>query len=117
MQSKDGKSTPKIAQGILAIVLWAGTAVGGFLLIPTILDLVIRIYVRFWGSTNLYGPAYWGAVVLRNLLILPLAGLCLVMVIGGAEYHSRHFNETSLWRLFTRTIAVEVSLFILAFML
>ena len=117
MQSKDGKSTAKIARSILAIVLWAGTAAGGFLLIPTVLDLVTRTYARFWGDTNLYGPAYWGAVTLRNLLILPLACLYLAMVIGGAEYHSRRFNETRSWRLFTRTIAVEVSLFILALML
>ncbi len=117
MQPEDEKGISKIALSILAIILWAGTAVGGFLLIPTILDLVVRTYARFWGDFNLYGPDYWGAVALRNLLILPLACLYLAMVIGGAEYHSRHFNETGSWRLFTRTIAVEVSLFILAFML
>ena len=117
MQSIDKKSTAKIVRSILAIVLWAGTAAGGFLLIPAVLDLVIRSYARFWGDTNLYGRAYWGSVTLRNLLILPLASLYLVMVVGGAEYHSRHFNEMGSWRLFARTIAVEVSLFILSLML
>ena len=117
MQPKDEKSISKIARSILAIVLWAGTAAGGFWLIPAVLDLVTRIYARFWGDADLYGAAYWGAVALRNVLVLPLACLYLIMVIGGAEYHSRHFNETRSWLLFTRTIAVEVSLFILMLML
>ena len=117
MQSIDKKSIAKIARSILAIVLWAGTAAGGFWLIPTVLDLVTRSYARFGGDANLYGAAYWGAVGLRNVLVLPLACLYLIMVIGGAEYHSRHFNETGSWRLFTRTIAVEVSLFILSLIL
>ena len=57
---------------------------------------------------------YRGALALRTFLVFPLAILWLAMVVGGGEYHYKSFGQPRSWRLFARTIAVEVSIFALA---
>ena len=100
--------------GVIAFALWACTAVLGFVAIPTVLDMVLRVYAAFWGDYGFYGSDYRGALVLRNLLVFPLAFLWLAIAVGGGEYHYKHFGQPRSWRLFARTIAVEISIFALA---
>ena len=105
----------KTWSGMLAFALWACTAVLGFVAISTVLAIVLRVYTAFWGDYGFYGSDYRGALALRNFLVFPLAFLWLAMAVGGGEYHYKNFGQPKSWRLFARTIAVEMSIFALAF--
>ncbi len=97
----------------LAVVLWGVTTVFGFVLISEILDLAMRIYAAFWGQPGAYTKAYWGAVTVRQLLVLPLAMAVIAVAIGGAEYHTRYVGTPASWRLFARTLAAELGVWLL----
>ncbi len=111
---ENGLRSSRIWSGVLAFVLWAGTAALGFVAISTVLDTALRVYAVFWGDYGFYGSDYRGALALRNFIVFSLAGLWLAMVVGGGEYHYKKFGQPKSWRLFARTIAVEVSIFVLA---
>ena len=100
--------------GVLAFALWAGTTALGFVAILTVMSVALRVYAVFWGDYGFYGSDYRGALALRNFLVFPLAILWLAMVVAGGEYHYKKFGRPESWRLFARTIAVEVSIFVLA---
>ena len=100
--------------GVIAFALWAGTAVAGLAAIATVLDVALRVYAAFWGDYGFYGSDYRGALALRNFMVFPLAFLWLAMAVGGGEYHYKNFGQPRSWRLFARTIAVEMSIFALA---
>lgn len=99
---------------ILAVGLWLATTALSFIVIPTVIDLATKVYAAFYADFTFYGEAYYGAVALRQLLVLPLGVLALVVIIGGAEYHLQHFNTEKSWRLFTRTLAIQITMVTLA---
>lgn len=111
---ENGLRSSRTWSGALAFVLWAGTAAASLAAIPTVLDIALRVYAAFWGDYGFYGSDYRSALALRNFLVFPLALLCLAITGGGGEYHYKHFGRPRSWRLFARTIAVEVSIFVLA---
>jgi hypothetical protein len=98
----------------LVVALWLLTVVMGLFAIPALADSLLIIYSFLFGGRGLYGATFWAGVTLRNLVILLLAILFVAVVIGGGEYHAAHFNERSSWRLFARTLAVEVGALLLA---
>lgn len=114
MMEENGLRPARTWSGVLAFALWAGTAAAGIAAIATVLDVAIRVYAAFWGDYGFYGSDYRGALALRNFLVFPLAFLWLAMAVGGGEYHYKHFGQPRSWRLFARTIAVELSIFALA---
>ena len=114
MTEQNSLQSSRTWSGVLALALWAGTAAAGLAAIATILDVALRVYAAFWGDYGFYGSDYRGALALRNFLVFPLALLWLAMVVGGGEYHYKKFGQPKSWRLFARTIAVEVSIFALA---
>ncbi len=97
-----------------ALALWALTSVLAFVLIPTILDIVLKLYAAFWGSYGFYGEVYQTGIAIRQFLVLPLGLVAVGVVIGGAEYHYRHVGEIASWKLFSETLAVEAALFLLS---
>lgn len=101
------------ALGLLAAGLWAGTGALGFLEILTVREIALRIYVHFAATGGFYGPDYRGGVAVANLIVWPLAVLWIALVIGGGEYHYRHFGEPGSWRLFGWTISVELTILVL----
>ena len=111
---RNGLRSARIWSGVFAFALWAGTAAAGIVAISTVLDTALRVYAAFWGDYGFYGSDYRGALALRTLLVFPLAILWLAVVVGGGEYHYKKFGRAESWRLFARTIAVEVSVFVLA---
>jgi hypothetical protein len=114
MAEEERLTRKKTGLGVLAFILWAGTSAASFVLIPTVLDMVARIYAAFWGGSDFYGRSYWGIVAIRQFLAIPLAVLSIGVIIGGAEYHTKHFNRPASWKLFARTFAAEVALFVMA---
>jgi hypothetical protein len=97
-----------------ALALWSLTSALAFVLIPTILDIALKIYAAFWGSYGFYGEVYQVGIAIRQFLVLPLGLIAVGVVIGGAEYHYRHVGEIASWKLFSETLAVEAALFLLS---
>lgn len=114
MMEENGLRSARTWSGAFAFALWAGTAAAGLATIATVLGVAIRVYAAFWGDYSFYGSDYRGALALRNLLVFPLALLWLAMAVGGGEYHYKNLGQPKSWRLLARTIAVELSIFLLA---
>jgi hypothetical protein len=100
----------QIASSVLAIVLWLVTAGLGLQAIYLVKEIFYLIYVSLGGSiqeAELYVPA----------LVFFLALAFLVFIIGTTEYHLKRVGRPESWRLFGWTIAVELSLLILYYIL
>jgi hypothetical protein len=95
---------------VLAAALWVITSVLSVVMIPFVLDVVTRVFTAFWGTGLPGGESYWTIVPIRQILTLPLGMFAVVIIIGGAEYHSRALNTERSWRLFAVTLALEVAL-------
>jgi hypothetical protein len=93
---------------ILAITLWIGTAILGLYAILIALDLVTW-FVYSSVSRDASQASAW--------LLIPLSILWIAAVIGGGEYHYRRVGQRSSWRLFGWTIAIELLVIVLAFLL
>lgn len=99
---------------MLAVALWALTAVLSVVIIPAALDVVTRIYAAFWGGGAPLDSAYWGIVFVRQMLTIPLAVFAVVVIIGGAEIHLRNFNTERSWALLCRTLALQMAIALVA---
>ena len=94
--------------------LWAATSAVSFLEILTVRELVVRIYARFAATGRSYGPDYFGGATLSTVTTMAMAIACIVVIIGGGEYHYQNVGKQESWKLFGWTIAVELSILILA---
>jgi hypothetical protein len=100
----------QIASSALAIVLWLVTAGLGLQAIYTVKEIFYLIYVGLGGSVQRaerFVPA----------LVFFLALGFLVFIIASTEYHLKRVGRPESWRLFGWTIAVELSLLILYYIL
>ena len=102
---------------LLAGVLWAATAILSVVLIVTTRDAVTRVYAAFWSDGAPFGRSYWSAVAIQQFLTIPLAMFAVVVIIGGVEYHLRNVNTERSWKLLAYTLAFEVALILVAFIL
>jgi hypothetical protein len=89
----------------LALVLWIGTAIVGLQVIVVVMDLLMWL-----ASLGLSA----GVVVLS---IWPLCIVWIALVVGGGEYHYQRLGQRSSWRLFGWTIAVELLILMLPYVL
>jgi len=112
--NENGLPSKRLGLGLLAFALWAVTSVLGFLEILTVREIVLRIYAHFAATGGFYGPDYFGGATLAMLTTIAMALACVVVMVGGGEYHYRNFGKPTSWRLFARTLAVELSVLILA---
>ena len=92
-----------IAYGALAFVLWLVTFALGLECIYISKELFILIYTALGGSAALAQQIALG-------LIMILALGALVFIISTAEYHRKYFGKPKSWRLFARSLAVELSI-------
>lgn len=96
--------------GILAVVLWLVSFVLGLQSIYSLAQIIGLIQVRLGGSVE-------GAAMTSYGLVLFLALGFLVFIIASTEYHLKRVGKPESWRLFGWTIAVELSLLILYYLL
>jgi anti-sigma factor RsiW len=89
----------------LALVLWIGTAIVGLQVIVVVMDLLMWL-----ASLGLSA----GVVVLS---IWPLCIVWIALVVGGGEYHYQRLGQRSSWRLFGWTVAVELLILMLPYVL
>jgi hypothetical protein len=102
--------TRQIGLNALAFVLWLFTVVLALEGIYILKELFYLIYVVLGGSVA-------RAEQFVPVLVFFLALGCLVFVIWTSEYHLKRVGHPESWRLFGWTIAVEVSLLILYYIL
>ena len=102
--------TRQIASWVMAAVLWLITAVLGLEGIYLAKEIFYLIYVSLGGSVA-------RAETFVPVLVFFLALAYLVFIIGTTEYHLKRVGQARSWRLFGWTLAVEVSLVILYYIL
>lgn len=115
MTNENNLPSKRVGLRLLAIVLWVVTSVVGFLEILTVREIVLRAYVHFaaTGGIYWYWREYGGGALLGIGASIFMGLVCLAVIIGGGEYHLRHFDTPESWRLFSWTIAAELSILIL----
>jgi hypothetical protein len=101
---------------VLAFILWLGTAVLGIYEIYLIREMLFRTYARLMDgpSTQMH---YWRSLTLGNWALIPLAVAWIALAIGGGEYHYKRAGQRSSWKLFGWTIAVELAILLLPWVL
>jgi len=103
-------NTQKIGNSILAILLWLVTFGLGLESIYIIKELYYLINVQLGGSVA-------QAENFVPVLVFLLAIGFLIFIIASTEYHIKRVGRPESWRLFGWTLAVEVSLLILYYLL
>jgi len=112
---KDGTQLGRISAGLITLVLWLATAALGLVEILFMRGIVMRAYTRFMGDPS--RQSYWTAVNLGMWATVILAILYVAFVIGSAEYHRSRVGQRSSWKLFGWTIAVELLILFLYFVI
>ena len=97
-----------VALKILAFLLWIVTTVFSILCIYLIYQISLLIFGHF--STDL--PT---ATVVGYVAAFLAAFACMVTVIATGEYHRKHAGTRESWTLFAWTIAIELLILILRF--
>ena len=107
----NGQSKAKsIASTVAALLLWLLTVGLGLEGINVIKNIFSLIAVSLGGGGRaIEAISLWLVVLLAIFLV--------VLVIGTAEYHWKRIGRRESWRLFGWTIAGEVSIFILYYLL
>jgi hypothetical protein len=100
----------QIASAVIATVLWVVTAGLGLEAIYIGKELFYLIYLRLGGSID---PAERYAL----LLVFFLGLVYLVFIVSTTEYHRKRIGRPESWRLFGLTLAVEVSLVVLYYLI
>ncbi len=93
---------------VLAFVLWIGTAIVGLQAFAVVVDVVM------WLLFTRISPR---AAPMGLWTLIPLGILWIAMVVGGGEYHYRNVGQPKSWRLFGWTIAIELLILVLPFLL
>lgn len=102
--------TGQLATSVLAIVLWLVSFGLGLQAIYTLTQIIALLRVRLGSSVEEAATSSLG-------LVFFLALGFLVFIIASTEYHRKRVGKPESWRLFGWTIAVELSLLILYYII
>src|SRR5687767_3000567 len=100
----------QISSSLLAIVLWLVSFGLGLQGIYILTQIVALIYVSLGGSID---AAERSVLVLSFFLALGF----LIFIVASTEYHLKRIGKPESWRLFSWTIAVELSLLVLYYII
>jgi hypothetical protein len=95
---------------ILAILLWLGSAVLGFLNILAMRDIALIVAYNAGRTAAEANSAAILAIYLGAIAFI-------AMVIGGAEYHYRRIGHPSSWKVFLWTIGLQLLVMITPYLL
>ncbi len=90
-------------------VLWLGTAIIGLFDILAIVDLIIAAVVALGGSVREVAP------IVMLMTYMGGGTLYILAVIGGGDYHLKHFGQPSSWKLFSLTLLVQLFILLLPY--
>jgi len=114
MTENQAGTAHKVLVAVTALSLWLTTSALALVEIIVVRALVLRVYGRFFAGRADSAVAYAGGAALSIWIMIPLAILAIAVLIGGADYHSRRLGQPASWKVFSRTIAVELSILVLA---
>lgn len=101
---------------VLAVVLWIVTLGLGLLDIYASQFISISIFARFFisnaASATSIDVATANTIRITTVLIITL--LYLVFLIATSEYHFKHLNQGSSWRMLSITVVIELIIILLA---
>jgi hypothetical protein len=100
----------QIVSNLVAILLWLITFVLGLNAMYLLLQIFYLVFGAVSGGTGRAERFAPGLVFLLGLGFL-------IFIIATSEYHRKHVGTRGSWRLFAWTIAVEVSIIILYYLL
>jgi hypothetical protein len=103
------RRTPLLTS-LLAFVLWLCTFALGLECINTLKDIYIYVLVRL-------GQAAQEAELSAPALVFFVGFAFMVFVIWSTEYHIKRIGQRESWRLFGWTLAVELSIEVLYYLL
>jgi hypothetical protein len=106
-----GESTNK-SLAATALGLWLVTAVLATWNFLVIRDMVLRTYARLFPIDTVQNESVFTLV--HTILIIILAIGWIAVVIAGAEFHYKRVGQPASWKLFSRTLALELSILLLA---
>jgi hypothetical protein len=96
--------------GLLAIVLWLAVFGLGLQAIWDFMQLLSLIRVALGGNlADIQASA--------PIVVFFLALVMLIFIIWSTEFHIKHVGKPESWRLFGWTIAVELSIIVLNYLL
>lgn len=88
-----------VLMALLSLALWIGTAIVGLQVIVTVLDMFT--WLLYLGvSREIAGLGAW--------ILVPVSVVWIAIVVGGGEYHFKHIGQPGSWRLFGFTVAIEL---------
>ena len=102
----------KISLPVIALVLWVATVVLATWDFLAIRDMVLRTYARLFPLNTLQNQEVF--TLIHTILVIILAIGWIAVVIAGAEFHYKRVGQPISWRMFSRTLAIEISILILA---
>ncbi len=97
-------------QGLIAGILWLGSALIGLLNIIVIRDLTIAAVLATGGTAA-------EAVPVTILSIMVSVLIYIGVVIGGADHHFRNLGQAGSWKLFSLTLLGQLFLLILPYLI
>lgn len=103
-------SAQQVTSAVLAIVLWLLTLGLGMNGIYVVKEIFYLLFSSLGGNMQM---AEQYALILVFLLGLSFT----VFVIGSAEYHRKHVGKHESWRLFAWSLAIEISITVLYYIL
>jgi hypothetical protein len=90
-------------------ILWLGTAIIGLFDILAIVDLSIAAVVALGGSAAEVAPFAMLATYMGG------GTLYILVVVGGGDYHLKHFGQPNSWKLFSITLLVQLFVLLLPY--
>jgi hypothetical protein len=104
---------------VLAALVWLATIVAGLLDVYVSQFIVIWFYTTFFikDPTQVHSMDVAAFNTIRITGVLIAAVIFVIFIIATSEYHAKHFAQPSSWRLWGKTIAVELLIIILAYIL
>jgi hypothetical protein len=94
--------------GVVVFILWAATAVLGFVEILFLRTIALSIYAHFGNRVNI-------GILIGDVVAIIAALLWIALAIGGAEYHYKKVGQPGSWTLIGWTVAIELLILILYF--
>jgi hypothetical protein len=89
-----------------AVVLWLITAALSIMCLMAVRAMILRTLARFGLETLLLIGNY--------AAVFPMIVFCIAVIIGGFEYHFRRAGQAESWRIFAKTLAIELGILLLA---
>jgi hypothetical protein len=106
-----GESTKK-SLSVIALVLWLVTVVLATWNFLVIREMILGTYARLFPIDSIQNEGVF--TLLHTILVIILAIGWIAVVIAGAEFHYKRVGQPVSWKMFSRTLAIELSILALA---